>query len=242
MGRGWGHGNYAAPDQQRAGPVLSSSCLSSHLQVLFDAGGLRSCLRLRLRPSLTRGLQLTTDCGGPSLGLASLMKSVLGAIEPVSVAAFGVMESMTLLGNWAMVWASLWWCLESMLCTDTRRATGRYRNNKAILAIRNGSKHDRGNLGREVDVWSSLCQSVACEVLTALARFLFSVPVSHHKHGSALHPGRADGRRALQLQMYDAPSVHWRDPAEQQRPPHRLRLEERSSTRLGLRAGGCSCT
>lgn len=45
--------------------------------------------------------------------------------------------------------------------------------------------------------------------------FISSVTVSHHIHGSPVYSGCANGRRAVQLQVYDTPSVHRRDPTEQ---------------------------
>lgn len=45
--------------------------------------------------------------------------------------------------------------------------------------------------------------------------FISSATVSHHVHGSAVYPGCANGRRAVQLQVYDTTSVHRRDPTEQ---------------------------
>lgn len=59
------------------------------------------------------------------------------------------------------------------------------------------------------------CTSIMCSDLIGFILFISSVKVSHHIYGSPVYPGCANGRRALQLQVYDTPSVHRRDPPEQ---------------------------
>lgn len=58
--------------------------------------------------------------------------------------------------------------------------------------------------------------SLMCSRLIGFIYLFFSsVTVSHHIHGSPVYPGCANGRRAVQLQVYDTPPVHRRDPTEQ---------------------------
>lgn len=56
---------------------------------------------------------------------------------------------------------------------------------------------------------------ICCIYYMLLFYFISSVTVSHHIHGSPVYPGCANGGRAVQLQVYDTPSVHRRDPTEQ---------------------------